>query len=149
MPLTGAGGLPFVGCRLWRNANEATANNTWEYLDWTTEVFDAGGMVDLVANPSRITIPVTGLYELGFYLEWEINPVGKRAGQVNLNGVTTVVRHVLDAQTTVETPNLHCTLEEFVAGDFIELRVIQDSGGALNVLTGNFYKPVFWCYRVA
>ncbi len=70
MAITGGGGLPFIGVKLRHSVDQAIVHNTYTFLTWDVEDFDAGDLHDFVTNPSRITIPVAGVYEVGFYIEW-------------------------------------------------------------------------------
>ncbi len=56
---------PFrIGCLLTQSSGQAINNNTYTTLDWTTEVYDYGGMHASSGATGRITIPITGIYDV-------------------------------------------------------------------------------------
>jgi len=138
----------FIGVRLRDAKDEATATATWEYLDFDTESYDTDTMHEGIANPSRITIKTPGIYAFGATIEWDSNAVGYRLIQINLNRATPIDR---DFETPVTGDSTTCrcaSTYEFAVTDFIEIRVLQTSGGNLNVLSGSDYSPVFWAHKI-
>jgi len=140
---------PLIGCRLRNSADEATVNNTLEYLDFDTESYDTDGMHEGVTNPSRITIKTAGVYAFGAVVKWEANATGQRLVLLYMNRTT-----LIDVDERDATPNGRpsylriASTREFAVTDYIEVRVRQTSGGDLNVESASDYAPVFWAYKI-
>jgi hypothetical protein len=129
--------------RLYKSGNAAIANNTLTLVTFDTEDFDVGALHDGGVNPSRLTIPADGdgLWALTCQASWQgRNATGGRTGcYIYKNGVTRV-------GIAEETPDLGAgdgnlgtsysafALQLAVAGDYFEMQVQQNSGGALNLL---------------
>lgn len=123
-------------CRLTKSTTQSIANNTTTSVTFDTEAFDDGGMHSTTTNTSRVTIPTggDGTYLVGAHVEFAANATGHRTLLITVNGTST--------QTTVRENSVSGTLEtrlacsslvQLVAGDYVEARVVQTSGGSLNV----------------
>lgn len=130
--------------KVYKSANEATATGTIETVLFDSEDFDVGDLHDDVSNTERLTVPAggDGIYFFIATASWQgRNASGGRVGvYVYKNGTSTRVG------IQEETPdaasgdgNLGTTIScvgfiNLVAGDYLLMRVRQDSGGALNLL---------------
>lgn len=118
----------------YNNAAQSLANNTFTALTFNTEDFDVGAMHSTGVNPSRMTIPAggDGLYMIIGQVAYDANATGVRVAQVYKNGTTALAA----TQATPLAGNAAIVpitaLANLVAGDYIELRGYQNSGGALN-----------------
>lgn len=141
--------------RAFHNANQSIASATFTALAFNSERIDqsAGGastMHDLVTNNSRLTCRVAGVYLIGACLAFAggAGTTGQRYGELFLNATT-----IIDADSRPNNGtsnvffNLSC-IYPLIVGDFVECRVYQDSGGALNVITSANVSPEFWMVRV-
>lgn len=140
--------FPREGCRAYNTANISIANNTVTALTFDTERFDPYSMFALTG--SQIVIVRTGRYNLGGVIEFDDAAGGYRELCVRLNGTTNLVatnKLPNGAGVANDKMNVACDYE-FVAGDFIELTVFQNSGGALNVIATGNSSPEFWCCRI-
>jgi len=70
--------------------------------------------------------------------------------QIYLNGTTIIARTRIEAVDTAAHPTEHQIVCEYElsATDYVELRVFQNSGGALDVEDQNEMGPVFGMRRV-
>lgn len=136
-------------CRVSKSATQSIANSATTSVTFDTEDFDDGGMHSTTSNTSRITIPTggAGTYMVGGMVEFAANATGQRTIYVVLNGTATqaTVTNVT-ASGTVASRLACATLVQVVAGDYLELQVNQNSGGALNVSNSNTH---FWATWVA
>lgn len=137
-------------CRLYNTADIATADNVALALTFNIEIFDHYNMADLATQPTRITIPLDGRYLVGGYVAFESNAVGRRALTVQKNGATNIVANNQMAVTTATflTRLSVATVYEFVTGDYVQLLALQNSGGALNVVSEAETGPIFYCHRL-
>lgn len=139
---------PACSCR--RSTNQSINNATDTVITLDTELFDVGSMHSTVTNTSRITIPTGGggTYLICGQVTFAANTTGQRNLDIWKNGTT----RIGNDRKNMTVASQECTLsilmfEKLVATDYIELRVQQDSGGALNVLTKDPWSPslaVIW-----
>jgi hypothetical protein len=147
----GSGGSAvFVGAHVYHNASQSIPNVTDTNLAFNSERFDTDAFHDTATNNSRFTIPTgmggyyvincsvradsaTGLFQLTL----------KKNGTTSIGIVTIpfVSGYTLFGQVNSPVVSLS-------AGDYIQAQVYQDTGGALNVLTGAEYSPEFSIYKV-
>jgi hypothetical protein len=136
-----AGGTPtYVGVSLTPTGGSVSISNAaWTTVAFGSEIFDTDSFHDNTTNNSRITIPAgkAGKYLINMQTFWANNATGSRDARLRLNGVD-----VDTPQTgyTANASNNAFSSDNVVAlavGDYIELRVRQDSGGALNLYAAN------------
>lgn len=131
-------------CRVFHSVNQSIANNADAVLAFNSERFDTAAMHDTVTNNSRITIPVAGLYLCQLNVSWAPNATGARVAHIRVNGATIISSVVEQAASTgVATRQFTGCTYKFVAGDYIEAIVFQNSGGALNAETFGNLSPEF------
>lgn len=129
----------FVGARIQQQAGQSIPNDTPTTLDYDTLIFDSGGMVDLAADDSRITITSAGLYLVVSVVRYVPNAVGRRIVIVTLNGNlgagtgTNIGADSRPANTQVNAASNSAVvvLRELEAGDFLTSGTQQTSGGSL------------------
>lgn len=127
------------GARVRHSVNQSIPNNTVTTLTFDTEDFDTDGFHS-PALPTRLTVPVVGIYHITASVSWPSNAAGLRAMVILLNGATTLMRDQR-APFAAENFNMGETTVELAAGDFVEVTVIQTSGGALNTSAQANYAP--------
>jgi hypothetical protein len=141
---------PVPQARVYNNADISVANTTSVALTFNSERWDEGDLHSTSSNTSRLTAPVAGLYVIGGHVRFEFGGLGGfRQATIRLNG-STVIAEVLD--TAVNTPGTGLsptTTYRLAAGDYVELVVQQNSGGALNVDAQSNFSPEFWMARLA
>ena len=135
----------FIGCRVTRSSNQSIANNTGTSIDWgSSEDFDTSGMHDPSSDTTRITIQEDGVYAVGYNFAFTTTANGdRRKGYILINNATVLAAQEGDKQNTTSPQFSTTEPYEFVAGDYIELQVFQDSGGSLNC-TG----AAMWAYKI-
>jgi hypothetical protein len=120
------------------------ATTTVSFTDPTSEQYDIGNMFDQAADPTALTIPVTGTYVITAAVRWQGNGSGIR--NLNLHGpqpgglrASSSVR-ANDGTTTGfgggpavadTTRQSVSTTERFNAGDKVFMSVSQNSGSTL------------------
>lgn len=135
--------VPDISVKLTRSAAQSIAHATTTTVTWDTETFDTDTMHDNVTNPSRITFTTAGKYLVGFYARWASNSTSFRFIDIQLNGLTDLVRDRRTAQLESEA---EITVSgNFAAGDYVEALVHQGSGGPLDLNA----TSAFWAVRVA
>lgn len=134
-----------IGARVYHNANQSIADATWTPIACNAELWDTSNFHDLVTNNSRITIPAggAGKYLVVANVAFASNATGYRAIQIYANGATTLATTNTNAVNGTETWVCVTTILNLSAGDYIEVMAFQNSTGALNVVSANFYSPHF------
>lgn len=122
-------------CSAYNNTTQSINDSTFTALTFNSEDFDVASMHDTASNTSRLTVPTggDGVYLVIGHASFAGNATGARVAQLYKNGATALKRTTMNnagAGTTVLVPVSEILV--LVAGDYIELRALQDSGGALN-----------------
>jgi hypothetical protein len=128
----------FVGCVLFKTSNQTIANNTTVIVTFPSESIDTDGFHSNVTDTGRITIP-TG--KGGKYL---ISAAGRWGSQSSTkefylfkNGAELEI-----ARSATNFAAIHMVyynvIVDLVAGDYIDFRVYQASGGDMFLSTSNF-----------
>jgi len=123
----------FKGCYITGSGDINVNNTTQTVLSYDSETYDTDGFHDNSVNNSRITIPagLGGYYIVNSKFSWNTtNTTGRRSVEIRKNG-TTALGNVAYAATQYTGGNLSFVVN-LSAGDYIETRAWQDSGGALN-----------------
>jgi hypothetical protein len=136
-------------CRVSHNVDQSITNNTATVLAFNLERYDTDTMHSTVTDNSRITINTAGVYVVTANILFEGNATGARHVELRLNG-TTIIGYVVATPTGTVGQRVEVTTQwKFAATDYVEVRVTQTSGGALNVQTAAEYSPEFMAVRVA
>lgn len=116
----------------------ATATDT--ILAFNSEFYDPNSLHDAAINNSRITIPTggdVGVWIFTAQVSFDLNATGVRRVKILKNGTTIL------GQTSVPAVSGFTTVVPVTAfddapsvGDYYEVQVLQNSGGALNVTGG-------------
>jgi len=140
------GGSTFVGCVI-KNASDLTvANNTTTFVEWTSEIIDTDGFHDNTTNPDRITIPVgkAGKYLVTYSCPFASNATGYRSSVLFKNAGVNVPATSNDGagSSASSTFNLFTTIASYAEGDYLRIRVYQNSGGNLQYQRSEGYFSV-------
>jgi hypothetical protein len=137
---TSASGATFSGCRVTKSSAQSTSNSADSVLTFDTETFDVDGYHDNSTNNSRITIPSgkTGYFLINGQVSWAANASGVRLMDIYKNGATRLARNE-DGNNggSYNKVSQASTIVYLTAGDYVELRAFQESGGNLNVNSGD------------
>jgi hypothetical protein len=137
--------------RVFHNAAQATTSGVTLALAFNSERFDqAGGVAstqhDTVTNNSRLTCLYAGVYSIMGGMGWASSVSGFIAQlQIRLNGATFIAIENYSIDRRVLTIN---TLYQLAVNDYVELCVVQGTGGAINVTSAGNYTPEFMMVRV-
>lgn len=131
---TPASGSSFSGCFLTKSGTQSIPNSTDTAVSFDTEYFDVGGYHDNSTNNSRITIPSgkDGYFLFLGQINYASNGTGGRYAYIVVNG-TYIQQAVFSASSQSYTIANISTVLSLVAGDYVQLITVQNSGGALNV----------------
>ncbi len=132
-------------CRVYHNIAQSINSGTYTTLTFNSERFDPNGMHNLGVNPSRITFTAAGTPLIGAGIRWQGNADGNRYILLWLNGTTYIAAAMQMSMAAgwYTHQNVNC-IYEVAAGDFVEVRVRQTSGVALNIERVQATSPEFW-----
>jgi hypothetical protein len=127
-------------CRAYRTTAQSIPDSTWTSIAFDAENFDTQNMHDNVTNNTRITIPPggDGIYLIAAGIGFAANGTGIRGVRFYKNGTT-----IIAAANTANPGAAYVgrvvltTVESLVAGDYVEVQAWQNSGAALNTLSGS------------
>lgn len=120
---------------------QSIPNNTWTALTSDEENFDVGGLHSTVTNTSRLTIPTgeSGKYRVTCTINFVGAATGTRAVGIGKNGASPTFPLSSQLGSASVAPSMGgSTLLNLVAGDYVEVKVLQDSGGAINAQLNEF-----------
>lgn len=143
-----------AAARAFHNAAQSIANNTTTVLALNSERFDqeanvASTIHDTVTNNSRLTCRTAGVYAISAAIEWAANSTGIRTLNIRLNGATVLASVDLNTTTGGGAKQTAATHYALAVNDYVEITVLQNSGGALNVNSTGNYSPEFSMVLVA
>lgn len=138
------------GCRVYNDANIATANGASYTLTFNSELYDTDTMHSTVSATDRITITTTGVYMVWANVTFAYDADGVRALYIYNNGTDIIGRVQVDrvGNSYGSTIMQISAIYSLTAGDFLQLVAEQNSGGNLNVLTNARYSPDFAAQRI-
>jgi hypothetical protein len=131
------------------SGGQSIADATDEALLFSAEEFDQDGthIADpACVNPlrSRLTAPLTGLYEIGAGVEWPSNNAGTRTLEVRKNALEPLATERTDAVSGAATVQTVQTLAHLEEGEFVEAVVRKTGGGSLTVSGPQAYLSLAW-----
>lgn len=137
-------------CRVFHSAAQSiTTSAVSQVLAFNSERYDTLAMHDNVTNNSRITIVDAGLYLITAAVEFAANATGYRQIELLLSAATFIA---IDNRVSVgagDTTKCNIsTVYKFTAGQYLEVRAMQTSGGALNVNNFGQSSPEFSATRL-
>ena len=131
----------FVGCAAFASANQIISNSTVTTLTFNSEKFDTNAFHDNVTNTGRFTIPANygGYYVCTLLFAFEANSTGFRRTEIWKNG-SKIYQTDGNGNNNGSTDTKPITaIVNLVATDYIEFRVVQNSGGNLTAYTTDQY----------
>ncbi len=138
------GSILYRGVRVYNSGNVSISNNTATDVSWNTERFDTSAFHD-VGAPTRLTVPagLGGKYLIEGLLYMAANATGVRVVGALVNGVTAITAAAGPGHATQPASLPFGGVYDLVAGDYVTMNVIQDSGGNLNLLVGAYFAMTF------
>ncbi|GAI65029.1 unnamed protein product, partial [marine sediment metagenome] len=116
-------------------------------LIFDTEDYDTDEMHDLVVNPERITIKTAGIYLIVFHGEFQANSTGYRRCYIYRNA-RIIAQTRKDAQALTWTSFDISTIYQCIVGEYLTVKVYQNSGAPLIFQRASHYSPFFMAQRI-
>jgi hypothetical protein len=142
---TPASGTTFAGVRCTKSGDQTISAVTWTALTFDTETFDVGGYHSTSSNTSRITVPSTkaGYYLVNARWNWDnASTAGYRFGRIMKNGAQ---YNYMAEDPTSNLNRVTLPIHDIVycaVGDYLEIEVLQNSGGNLTLNGSNYSTGV-------
>jgi len=135
---------------VYHNAAQTTTTGVWLTLAFNSEAFDTDDIHDNVTNNSRLTCKTAGKYIAVLGVQFAANTTGSRVAAIILNGDLRAQVAAPAVATTDWSTNIVVTLPptDMAVNDYLEARVIQNSGGNLDILYTGALSPRFSMIRV-
>lgn len=128
-------------CRVYKSSAQSIGTSSFATITFDQERFDTDGMHSTSSNTDRITIQTPGIYLVTGMVGFDSNAAGLRSAGIFMNGSTYLAAIDVPANSVGGCNLALSTIYEFAAGDYVTLRVWQNSGGALNVLAASASSP--------
>ena len=135
--VAGASTPAFTGAVVYKSANQSISNGSWTLATWDSELLDTDGYHDNSTNNDRLTIPAgkAGKYvvTMNFSLNGGSSAVESYFG---LNGAGSTLTYI-GATGSGATKPFAVTREIYLnlsVGDWVNMSILQASGGAANLL---------------
>jgi len=134
------GVLPLRGAMVYSGVSQSTANGVYYDITWNQEYYDTDSIHDTATNNTRLTVPA-GITKVKFSAQtsWASHATGYRTMFLRKNGgaPTPNFEQMTPVTSAVLLKVMMSTCAFTVTGgDYFELRVVQTSGGALEVNNG-------------
>lgn len=128
-------------CSIFDSDGQSVADDTITILTADSENFDNDSMHSTVSNTSRITIQTAGRYEFHVRVNFQASlGGGRRVIQFFVNGTTAVSVMSMPSLVGSDSQTMSAFMtRDLDAAEFVEARVLQDSGGSLTVTLNEFY----------
>lgn len=128
--------------RVFHNVNQSIASGISTFLTFNSERYDTDNIHDNV-DSTKLTCRTSGLYMITASIRWSSNATGHRALTFVLNNSVNIASTTNNAVGGIETEQTATTIYRLAASDFLQLRVSQTSGAALDVVSGGSNSSEF------
>ncbi len=131
--------------RVTHNTTQSIANSTDTVLAFNSETVDTAALHDTATNNGRITIPTgeDGYWQFVALVEFAANATGQRKVTLRHNGGGIYGQTQIDAAAAGNATWITVSIIlNPGAGDYMEVVVAQNSGGALNVTASCQFSAV-------
>jgi hypothetical protein len=129
-----AGGSSFVGCRLYKTANQTMTTGTWTTITYDAESFDTNGFHSTSSNTSRITIPSgkAGYYLINARINIDANATGARLGRFTVNTNELFAGIEVAGSSAAGCKYTLSTIQNLAVGDYVEFLCLHNTGSNLD-----------------
>jgi hypothetical protein len=120
------------------------SSGTATALTFDDERFDTADVHGSV-NPTRLTAPRDGVYVVSANVSWDgASAAGAREIAIVRNGTAIILRDVVQPAAGGNTSEQAVsTVTSLSSGDYVEVKLRQNSGGTLQIFSGAEYTPEF------
>jgi len=130
-------GATFSGASVYNSGTpQSIPNITETTVVFNSEYFDTDNYHSTSSNTGRLTIPTgkSGKYLLIGRVWWDVNATGYRQLKLNKNGSLIGLTNFNNNGASIEVTCQISVVVNATAGDYYDLSVVQNRGGALSLL---------------
>ena len=133
-----------IGARVYNNANISIPDDTPTALTFNAERWDTDEIHSTVSNTSRLTCKTAGKYLIIGNIQWVSEDADtRRSVLIKINGTTYISTTDSDSGANATSAQNTTTIYDLAVDDYVELFVLQASGGSLNVRYNANMSPEF------
>jgi hypothetical protein len=126
--------------RVTRSSAQGIPDSSNTSLAFDQERYDTAGVHDNATNNSRLTAPTPGIYAVTAQFTWGGSAgTGSRFAGLMKNGSTLIAR---SQELPGDDDENITTQVRLVAGDYVEVLVLQTSGGSLDVAANGLAQQI-------
>lgn len=122
-----------LGARVYNTSSFTVNNSTATKIEFDTERFDDGGFWDS-GNPTRLTIPLDGIYVVSAFVKWPSLASGRMVTEIVLSVGSVVAADERDYSPFVGLEVTISTIYKMTASEYVELNCWQNSGANVNMV---------------
>lgn len=137
-----------IGARVYHDKNQSIPNNTWTTLDFNSERYDTDTMHYPVVNSSRLTCKTAGKYIISINVRFPASGANAQGLLMWLNTTNYICYTQFTKATAGSWYMTQTTIYQLAVGDYVEVQVFQNSGGALNIESVGNFSPEFEMARL-
>jgi len=135
------------GARVYKSAGQSIPNTTSTIVSFNSEDYDTDTIHDNVTNNSRLTCKTAGKYIVFAGGRWASHNTGLREFHLLKNGA--YAAYIIVATVPGSSMYMEITvILNLAVNDYMELRVYQNSGGALGFGGATIYQSQFSMQRI-
>lgn len=130
------------------------SSGNWLSVTFNSEIWDVHGFHSTSTNTSRIVIPSAGtfynyegLYHIWAGIEFNASSTGTRGLRILLDGIQVIAEKTINADTSYNTYMTITADWPLTAGEYVEIQVLQNTGGNLQINSNYAYSPQFRVIR--
>jgi len=132
-----AGGSSYKGASCYKSAAQTIATGVWSAVTFNNEYFDTDSIHNNSTNTSRFTVPTAGKWLCVFGANWGVNANGLRLIAIYKNGTAFYYANQIPVGNGTNSILMQATyVIDLAANDYVEMYVLQNSGGNLDLSGG-------------
>lgn len=134
--------------RVYNSVDQSIPSGAFTVVTFDSERFDSGGLHSIVTNTGRLTAVTAGKHIVSGCVRWAANSTGRRLLSVYKNGLEISRQSTTPSAADTDPTMAVSLLHDFAVGDYVELRVFQDTGAGLSVTFNGLFTPEFSMARI-
>jgi hypothetical protein len=133
----------FPAARVYASGTQSLTTATYTALTFDSERFDNASIHSTVTNPTRLTIPTTGVYLVSANVGIAAGAGSVREVWFRVGGSTYISGDVRANQSGKSMQFAVSTIWQFTAAQYVEVVAMQESGGSLPTVQSASSSPEF------
>ena len=129
----------FVGAHVYHSTTQTLTNNANTTIAFDSERYDTSAIHDTVTNNSRLTIPTTGKWRIGYQGSTTATVTSGNVQIIHSSGTTTVAitEYIQHVNATIDV--------SATAADYFTVTMFHNSGTDRTLGGTSAFSAEFWC----